>query len=72
MVSWCKKGAYNAQTSPKSELCGFKWANTHNNCVHDSMLLATPSPNLCLMLHCTTFGTESKLGPKLIRSLRLL
>ena len=35
MMSWCKKGAYNAQTSPKSELCGFKWANTHNKCVHD-------------------------------------
>ena len=36
-VSWCKKGEYNAQTSPKSELCGFKWANTHNKRVHDSM-----------------------------------
>ena len=22
MVSWCKKGAYNAQTCPKSELSG--------------------------------------------------
>ena len=41
MVSWCNKGAYNAQTSPKSELCGFKWANTHNKCVHDS---APPPP----------------------------
>ena len=72
MVSRCKKGAYNAQTFQKSELCGFKWANTHNKCVHDSMFLANPSPNLCLMLHCTTFGTELKLGPKLIRSLCLL
>ena len=49
MVSWCKKGAYNAQTSPKSELCGFKWANTHNKCVHDSMRLTNLSPNPCLM-----------------------
>ena len=31
-----KKGEDNAQLSPKSELCGFKWANTHNKCVHDS------------------------------------
>ena len=37
MASWCKKREYNAQISPKSELCGFKWANTHNRCVHDSM-----------------------------------
>ena len=36
MVSWCKQGEYNAQASPKSELCGFKWANSHNKCVHDS------------------------------------
>ena len=37
MVSWCEKGEYNAQIIPKSELCGFKWANTHNKCVHDPM-----------------------------------
>ena len=43
MVSWYKKGAYHAQTSPKSELWGFKWADTHNKYVHDSMRLA------CLM-----------------------
>ena len=36
MVSWCKKGEDNTQISPKSELCGFKWANTHNKFVHDS------------------------------------
>ena len=36
-VSWCKKGEYNAQTSPKTELHGFNWANTHNKCVHDPM-----------------------------------
>ena len=44
MVSWCKKGECNAQISPKSELCGFKWANTHNKTVHDSMGLVTSSP----------------------------
>ena len=32
---WCKKGEYNAETSQKSELCGFQWANTHKTCVHD-------------------------------------
>ena len=37
MVSWCKKGEYNAQISPKSELCGFKWVNTHNKGVHYPM-----------------------------------
>ena len=36
MVSWCKKGECNAQISTESELCGFKGANTHNKCVHDS------------------------------------
>ena len=39
MLSWCKKGEYNHQKSRiiilKSVLCGFKWANTHNKCVHD-------------------------------------
>ena len=37
MVSYCKKGEYNAQISPKSELCGFKWTNTQNKRVHDLM-----------------------------------
>ena len=32
-----KRGEDTAQKSPKSELLGFKWANTHNKCVHDSM-----------------------------------
>ena len=32
-----KKGEDNARISPKSELCGFNWANNHNKCVHDSM-----------------------------------
>ena len=31
-----QKGEDNAQLSPKSELCGFNWANNHNKCVHDS------------------------------------
>ena len=37
MVSWCRKGEYNAQMSPKSELCGFEWGDTHKKCVHDPM-----------------------------------
>ena len=32
MMSWCKKGGYSAEISPKSERCGFKWVNTH--CYH--------------------------------------
>ena len=36
---WAERGG-GAQISPKSELCGFKWANTHNKCVHDSVKLA--------------------------------
>jgi hypothetical protein len=32
-----KKGEDNAQISQIPELCGFKWANNHNKCVHDSM-----------------------------------
>ena len=71
MVSWCKKGGYSTQISPKSDLSGFKWANTHNKCVHDPMWLANLSPNPCVMrLHYIC--TELKLGTKLIRSLRLL
>ena len=49
MMSWCKKGGYSAEISPKSELCWFKWAKTHKKCVQDSMLLANLSPNPCLM-----------------------
>ena len=30
-----KKGEYDAQISPKSELFGFNWAKTHKKCVHD-------------------------------------
>ena len=37
MVSWCKKEEYNTQVSPNSDLCGFRWANTHNKCAHDPM-----------------------------------
>ena len=58
------QGGY-AERSPKSELCGFKWANAHNKCVHDSMQLANSSPNPCLMwLHYIWY--QIKLGPKLI------
>ena len=31
MASWCKKGGYNAQISPKSELRGFKWQTPTTN-----------------------------------------
>ena len=71
MVSWCKKGAYNAQTYPKSELSGSS----------GQTLTANVSMTLCdsqtrhqthVLCGCTTFGTGLKLGPKLIRSLRLL
>ena len=55
----------------KSELCGFKWANNHNKCVHDSMYLVDLSPKPCLMrLHYTWYRIE--LGTELIRSLRPL
>ena len=68
-MSWCKKGEYNAQISPKSELCGFKWANTHNKCVQNPMYLANLSPmSYVAALHL--YGI--KLGTKLIRSLRPL
>ena len=70
-VSWCKKGEYTAQISPKSELCGFKWANTHNRCVHDPMQLANVSPNPCLVWpHYISY--RIKLGTQLIRTLRPL
>ena len=49
MVSWYKERGYKAQITPKSEPCGFKWAKTHNKCVHDSMQLANVTTNPCLM-----------------------
>ena len=71
MVSQCKKGAYNAQTSPQSELCGFKWQTLTTN-----VSVTLCDSQICHQTHvlcgCTTFGTELKLGTKLIRSLRLL
>ena len=71
MVSWCKKGAYNSQTYPKSELCEFKWQTLTTNV---SMTLCDSQIRHQTHVLCgwTTFGTELKLGPKLIRSLRLL
>ena len=71
MVSWCKKGAYNAQTSQKSELSGSSGQTLTTNV---SMTLC--DSQICYQTHvvygCTMFGTRLKLGPKLIRSLRLL
>ena len=71
MVTQCKKGAYNAQTSQKSELSGFKWQTLTTNV---SMTLCDSQIRHQTHALCgyTTFGTELKLGPKLIRSLRLL
>ena len=71
MVSWCKKGAYNAQTSPKPELCGFKWQTLTTN-VSMTLCDSYIRHQTHVLCGCTTFGTELKLGPKLIRSLRLL
>ena len=71
MGSWCQKGANNVQTSPKSELSGAK----------GQTLMTKVSMTLCdsqirhqthALCGCTKFGTELKLGTKLIRSLRLL
>ena len=71
MVSWCKKGAYHAQTSPKSELSG---SSGHTLTTNVSMTLRDSQIHhqTHVLCGCTTFGTELKLGPKLIRSLRLL
>ena len=71
MVSWCKKEAYNAKTSPKSELCGFKWQTLTTN-VSITLCDSQTRHQTHVFCGCTTFGTELKLGPKLIRSLRLL
>ena len=71
MVSQCKKGAYNAQTSPQSELCGFKGQTLTTN-----VSVTLCDSQICHQTHVlcgyTAFGTELKLGPKLIRSLCLL
>ena len=52
MVSWCTKGAYNAQISPKSELCGFRWAT--------NVSITLCSWQICHQTHvlcgCTTFA----------------
>ena len=68
MGSWCKKGEFNAQISPKSELCGFKWANTRNKCVHVAGKFVTKPVSYVAALHLCRI----KLCPKLIRSLRPL
>ena len=71
MVSRCKKWAYNAQTSQKSELCGFKWQTLTTN-VSMTLCDSQIRHQTLALCGCTTFGTELKLGPKLIRSLCLL
>ena len=61
----------NAQMSPKSQLCGFKWATNHNKCARDSMYMADLSQKPCLMrLHYISY--QINLGTELIRSLRPL
>ena len=58
-----------SNTATLTLTCGFKWANTHNKCVHDSMQLANLSPDPCLMwLHY--IWCQTKLGSKLLQSLR--
>ena len=49
---WWKKGECDAQISPKSEFCGFKWANNHNECVQDSVYLAHVSPYPWNQIRC--------------------
>ena len=71
MVSWCNEGAYNAQTSPKSELCGFKWQTLTTN-VSMTLCDSQIRHQTNALCGCTTFGTELKLGPKLIQSLHLM
>ena len=66
MVSWCKKGAYNAQTSPKSELSGSS-AQTLTTNVSMTLCDSQIRHQTHVLCGCTTFGTELKLGPKLIR-----
>ena len=71
MVSWCKKGAYNAQTSPNQSYVGSSGQTLTTNVsmtLCDSQIRHRPY----VLCDCTTFGTKLKLGPKLIRSLRLL
>ena len=38
---------------PQNQTCGFKWANNHNKCVHDSMRLAvvTKTMSYAVALH---------------------
>ena len=71
MVSRCKKGAHNAQTSPKLELCGFKWQTLTTN-VSMTLCNSQIRHQTHVLCGCTTFGSKLNLGPKLIRSLRLL
>ena len=69
MVSQCKKGAYNAQTSPKSELCGFKAKFLHcvrtacalrGHCVRTACILRTQRPAYSLKNTCHLTGCTAK------------
>ena len=71
MVSRCKKGASNAQISPKSELRGIKWQTLTTN-VSMTLCNSQIRHQTNVLCGCTTSGTELKLGPKLIQSLCLL
>ena len=71
MVSQCKKGAYNAQTYPKSELSGSSGQTLTTN-VSMTLCDSQIRQQTHVLCGCATFGTELKLGPKLLRSLRLL
>ena len=61
MVSWCQNGGYDAQIYPKSELCGFKWANTTN--VSMTLCNWQSRHQTHVLCGCTTFGTESNQVP---------
>ena len=62
MVSWCKKGACNAQTSPKSEVSGSSGQTLTTN-VSMTLCDSQIHHQTHVLCGCTTFGTESKLGP---------
>ena len=71
MVSWCKQGEDNAQYTQNQSYLGSSGQTLTTN------VSMTPCDSLIphqthVLRGCTTFGTELKLGPKLIRSLRLL
>ena len=62
MVSWCKKGEYNAQISPNFELCGFNWANTHNKYVYVAGKFATKPTSYVAALHLVPNQIRSRIN----------